>query len=49
MRSVFEGEKERVDAVLDWCRMGPAHAKVTDIKVTWQEYTGEFRGFEVSF
>jgi acylphosphatase len=49
VEAVFEGEKERVNAVLDWCRMGPPHANVTDVNVTWQEYTGEFRGFKVSF
>jgi acylphosphatase len=49
VEAVFEGEKDRVDAVLDWCRQGPPHAKVTDLNVTWDDYTGEFSGFSVSF
>ncbi len=49
VEAVFEGEKDRVDAVLDWCRQGPPHANVTDVKITWLEYTGEFKRFQVSF
>ena len=47
--AIFEGEWDRIEAVLDWCRQGPPHADVTDVNVTWDEYTGEFNGFVVSF
>ncbi len=49
VEAVFEGDKQRVDAILDWCRQGPPHAHVTDVKVSWLDYTGEFGGFVVSF
>lgn len=49
VEALFEGDQERVDAVIDWCRAGPPHAKVTDVAVTWREYTGEFSGFNIAF
>ena len=49
VEAIFEGERDRLEAVLDWCRQGPPHADVTDVNVTWDEYTGEFSGFVVSF
>ena len=49
VEAVFEGEKKQVDAVLDWCREGPARAIVHDVVVDWQEYTGECGGFEITY
>jgi len=49
VEAVFEGEQDRVDAVLDWCRQGPPHAEVVDVTVTWNTYTGEFKGFNIAF
>lgn len=47
--AVFEGPKEKVDAILAWCEQGPPHARVTQVDVTWEEYTGEFDGFNVTY
>jgi len=49
VEAVFEGDQDRVDAILDWCRQGPARADVADVNVTWNDYTGEFKGFDISF
>ena len=49
VEAVFEGERDRVDGVLAWCRQGPPQANVADVKVTWADYTGEFKGFDISF
>lgn len=49
VEAVFEGDKSRVDAILDWCKKGPSHAHVTDVKVDREEYTGEFDSFEISY
>jgi len=49
VEAVFEGEQDRVDAVLDWCRQGPPRAEVTDVTVAWSTYTGEFKGFNIDF
>jgi len=36
----FEGSPEAVDALVDWCRHGPAYAEVDDVEVTDAESTG---------
>ena len=49
VEAVFEGDQERVNDILIWCRQGPPHADVTDVTATWGEYTGEFSGFNIAF
>jgi acylphosphatase len=48
VEAVAEGEKAAVDALVDWCRRGPAYAEVQDVELEWQEYTGEFSHFGVA-
>ena len=47
VEAIFEGQKEAVEKMIDFCRKGPAGAKVTDVTVQWQTYTGEFRDFKI--
>lgn len=50
VEAVFEGEKDKVEEVLWWCRnKGSPSSKVDDIEVEWGDYTGEFDGFGVRF
>ena len=42
----FEGQKDAVDAMVDWCRIGPDRAHVTDVEVSNLAPTGE-AGFSV--
>lgn len=49
VEALFEGDRQGVDAVLDWCNDGPAHGRVTDVKLEWQEYTGEFSQFDITY
>ena len=37
VEAVFEGGREQVQAVVQWCRQGPPQARVTDVDVDWQE------------
>jgi acylphosphatase len=43
----FEGERERVESMIDWCRKGPALAEVEHLEVGWVEPRDE-PGFTVS-
>jgi acylphosphatase len=45
VEAVFEGEKEEVDKMVEWCRNGPEYARVTGVEVSMDEYKGEFKGF----
>ena len=49
VEAVFEGEKENVERLVEFCRRGPPGARVTKVDVTWEDYTGEFRSFSISF
>ena len=43
----FEGEKDAVQRLIDWCHQGPPGARVDRVDVEWQEYTGAFTDFTV--
>ena len=49
VEAVFEGRQEDVDAALDWCRQGPRMSRVDKVDVNWQQYTGEFQSFDITF
>ncbi len=42
--AVFEGAPEAVEALIAWCRRGPAGARVDDVNVELEAPSGE-RGF----
>jgi acylphosphatase len=49
VEAVFEGEKDKVDALIEFCRRGPPGARVTRVEVTWSDYTGEFKSFSIRY
>ena len=49
VEAVFEGEKEDVEKLIDFCRRGPLGAKVTEVGVQWEDYTGEFKDFKIRY
>ncbi len=49
VEAVFEGEKEKVDEMIEFCHYGPPAAKVSSVKVIWEDYTGEFKGFSIRY
>jgi acylphosphatase len=49
VEAIFEGNQDQVDTILAWCKEGPPNAQVSDVKSDWQDYTGEFSGFDISY
>ena len=49
VEAIFEGEKNKVEQIVNWAKKGPILAKVKDFKVEWQEYKGEFGDFEIRY
>lgn len=49
VEAVFEGDKKKVNAMLDFCRRGPPGARVTGVKVKWEDPKGEFSGFSIKY
>jgi len=44
---VIEGSKEKMEAMIAWCKKGPPLAKVEKVKEKWTKATGEFFDFEI--
>lgn len=44
---VAEAEPQALDAFIDWCRLGPAHAWVAKIQIDERAAEGRMRGFDV--
>jgi acylphosphatase len=49
VEAILEGNDSNVDAVVEWARFGPAGAVVQELKVTEEEYVGEFSDFEIRY
>jgi acylphosphatase len=49
VEAVFEGNKDRVDQIIEWCRHGPPDARVANVHLTWEDYTGEFEDFSINY
>ena len=49
VEAVFEGGKDRVDQIIQWCHHGPSEASVKKVYLTWENYTGEFDNFSVTY
>ncbi len=49
VEAVFEGEKEKVDKLIEFCKRGPPGARVVKVEVSWETYTGEFENFKIRY
>jgi len=49
VEAVFEGEKDDVASVIEWCKKGPSHSKVSRVDIAEENFTAEFRGFDITF
>jgi acylphosphatase len=46
---LVEGEKEKVEKLIEWAKIGPSLAKVENVQVEWEKYQGEFEDFEIRY
>ena len=44
---VAEGEESALQKMIEWCRRGPAGARVDHIEIEWKEATNRLNCFEV--
>lgn len=49
VEAVFEGAEEDVETMIERCKEGPRSARVRDIDVEWEETSGEFDSFQVTY
>ncbi len=49
VEALFEGEDDNVNKMLEWCHTGPPAARVTEVLMTEEPYTGEFNSFSIRY
>ena len=48
VEAVLEGEKEKVETMIAWCRQGPPAARVAEVKLEWEPTKGDMNDFRVT-
>lgn len=48
VEAVLEGDRAPVDELIEWCHQGSPNSAVENVGVEWEEYSGEFEGFEIA-
>jgi acylphosphatase len=49
VEALFEGPEDSVRKAVDWCWQGSPMAHVADVSVQWEDYTGEFDNFSITY
>jgi acylphosphatase len=49
VEAVFEGEKEKIERILEWMKKGPPLARVDGLEIEWENFKGEFDDFEIRY
>ncbi|NOR13290.1 MAG: acylphosphatase [Candidatus Aminicenantes bacterium] len=49
VETVVEGEKEKIEGLIAKLKQGPPMADVTNVKISWEDFKGEFDGFRITF
>jgi acylphosphatase len=43
-----EGERKRLEKLVEQLKSGPTGAKVANLELTWSEYSGQYNDFSVT-
>ena len=46
---LLEGDRDSVEALIQWCHHGPTGAHVEKVSTQWKEYTGDIQGFSIKY
>jgi acylphosphatase len=46
---IAEGERDKLDRLIEHLKVGPAAAEVERLETTWSEYTGGYSGFGIKY
>jgi acylphosphatase len=47
VETVFEGDIENVEKMIEFCKIGPPSARVATTDVQWEDYSGQFKDFRI--
>lgn len=46
---IAEGDKERLQKLVNALQIGPPGATVAEVKITWSDYTGDYPDFSIRY
>jgi acylphosphatase len=49
VEAVFEGDGDKIEKILEFCRRGPSLARVEKVEVKEEKFKGEFKDFEIVY
>jgi acylphosphatase len=49
VEAIFEGEDRAIDQMLVWCQTGPPHARVEQVIIEEEPFTGDYPNFKIAF
>jgi acylphosphatase len=49
VEAVLEGDEEKISRLIEWSHGGPANARVEDVDIRNEKFTGEFLKFDVLY
>ena len=49
VEAVLEGDEEKVSRLVEWSHGGPANARVEDVEICNEKFSGEFSKFDVVY
>lgn len=49
VEAIFEGKKESIEKMIEWCKKGPSGAIVEKVEIIYEDYKGEFKGFKIIY
>jgi acylphosphatase len=49
VEAVFEGDGDKIEKILEFCKRGPSLARVEKVEVKEEKFKGEFRDFKIVY
>jgi acylphosphatase len=49
VEAVFEGDIDKIDQIVEWCKKGPPGAVVRNVETIWEQATGEYDSFSIKY
>ena len=49
VEAVFEGEIDKIEQIIEWCKKGRPGAVVSNVETAWERETGEYDSFTIKY
>ncbi len=49
VEAILEGDEEKINRLVEWSHGGPANARVEDVEIHNEKFSGEFTKFDVLY